>query len=396
MKNEWYHTCKKRTGGHRLEKGFTLMEFMIASAIMLVVVLATLSLYMESNRISVDQQQFTEIQHDARAAMFFISRDLKSLGAGLPEEFGGYYLQGVNNDPNQSSLDFQSDRLTILGNADPLRLLIQSYTPGTGTINLEPNEYIHYPYTDTVYPDDATGYLNRLILICPNPTQNSVNAELGQITGVDLMANQISFTTINISLPNNLQPGGVEGDYVAGTVQFIELKTYWLDMDGNYPGLSAGSDGYIGEPNVLYVSRFNPSTGVLEHQPLARNIEDLQFQYHGDLDGAAGLDDNNNNGLIDNGDFLNWDDLRMWTDDPTVVIGIRRVRIFILARTLNAYTSISGTPPAMARYVYGKPPIADSPAAAQPDKHRRFLLDSTSNIRNMSLGVYNAAHDQGY
>ncbi len=396
MKNKWLHIGGKKTDGHRFEKGFTLLEFMIASAIMLVVILGTLSIYMESNKIAVDQQQFTEIQHDARAAMYFIARDLKSLGAGLPAEFGGYYLQGVNNDPNQGSLDYQSDRVTILGNADPLRLLIQSYTPGTGTINIEPNEFIHFPYMDTSYPSDPAGYINRMILILPNPSQSVLNAELGQITSVDLVGNQISFTTLNIPLPNNLQPGGVEGDYVAGTVHFIELKMYWLDIDGNYPGLTAGSDGYIGEPNVLYVSRLNNSTGLLEHQPLAGNIEDLQFQYHGNLDGDDLLDDNNSNGMIDNGDFLNWDDLRMWTDVPSVVIGIRRVRLFILARTQSPYVRVSGTPPASAQYIYGKPPIADSPAAAQPDKRRRFLLDSTSNLRNMSLGVYNDSTYDGF
>ncbi|MFC2163393.1 prepilin-type N-terminal cleavage/methylation domain-containing protein [Acidobacteriota bacterium] len=373
------------------ERGFTLIEFLISAAIMLVVILGILSLYMDSNRVSVDQQQFTDTQHNVRAAMYFVSRDFRSLGAGLPEEFAGHYLQGINNDPNQASHTFQTDRLTILGNADPLRLQIQSYSPGTGTLVIEPNEFLINPYTATSYPADPLGYINRIVLILPNASLNNVNGELAQITGVDLIGNQISFTTINVTLPNLLQPGGASSEYVGGSVHFIELKTYWLDVDGSYTGLSAGTDGYLGEPGIMYVSRLNPATATIEHQPLAGNIEDLQFQYHGDLDGDEQLDDNNSNSLIDMGDFLNWDDLRMWTDDPVVVAGIRRIRIFILGRTENPAVSIGGKVPVSAQYIYGKPAIADSPQGAQADKHRRFLLDTTSNVRNMSLNVYNYA-----
>lgn len=385
-----FHSLQ-RTDRKISERGFTLIEFLLASAIMLVIVLGILSLYMDSNRVAVDQQQFTEVQHNVRAAMYFVSRDLRSLGAGLPEEFAGHYLQGVNNDPNQGSHAFQTDRLTIFGNSDPLRLQIQSYDPGTGTLTIEPNEFLFYPYTATSYPSDPLGYINRIVLILPNASLNNVNGELAQITGVDLVGNQINFTTLNVTLPNLLQPGGASNDYVAGSVHFVELKTYWLDVDGSYSGLSAGTNGYLGEPGVMYVSRLNLATSSIEHQPLAGNIEDLQFQYHGDLNADELLDDNNSNNLIDAGDFLNWDDLMMWTDVPVVVSGIRRIRIFILGRTENPFVSIGSEVPVSAQYIYGKPAIADSPQGSQADKHKRFLLDTTSNVRNMSLNVYNYA-----
>jgi hypothetical protein len=65
------------------------------------------------------------------------------------------------------------------------------------------------------------------------------------------------------------------------------------------------------------------------------------------------------------------------------------VRILLLGKTENPYVSVSGTPPSEATYIYTKPSLADSPAGSQMDKHRRFLLESTANIRNMSLNVYN-------
>ena len=369
-------------------QGYTLIEAVIGSVIMIIVLVATLSLYVKSNQTSVDQQQFSELHHDVRFIMFLISRDIKSVGAGLPQEFAGYFLEGLNNDSNQGSV--QTDRLTILGNSDPLTLAIDTYTPGTGTITLVEDEFDRFHYEDEDFTTNPLGYINRTILILPRPELNITNGELGQITSVDINNDQFTFTQINVPLPNGLVPGGVEADYSGGTVHFIEYKTYWLDVDGNYPGLSAGVDGYIGDAGILYISQWNPLSAAIEHLALSQNIEDLQFQYHGDLDADQVLDDTNGNGGIDQDDFSNWDN-GTWTDDPVLVAGIRRLRFWICGRTENPFISLSGVPPDAVKFIYGKPPIADSPGAAIPDKHKRFLLESIASIRNMSLNIYNAS-----
>ncbi|UCC39857.1 MAG: prepilin-type N-terminal cleavage/methylation domain-containing protein [Candidatus Aminicenantes bacterium] len=379
----------KPTKRIKAKRGYTLIEAVIGSAIMMIVLVATLSLYVKSNKTSVDQQQFSELQHDVRFIMFLMSRDIKSVGAGLPQEFAGYFLEGVNNDPYQSGA-VQSDRLAILGNSDPLTLAIDTYNPGTGTITLEADEFDRYHYENADCLTNPAGYINRTILILPRPELNNTNGELGQITGVDINNDQLTFTQINVPLPNGLLPGGVQADYSGGTVHFIEYKIYWLDVDGSYPGLSEGQDGYLGQEGVLYISQWNPLSAALEHLPLAQNIEDLQFQYHGDIDGDQVLDDNNSNGGIDQSDFLNWDNTT-WTNDPTLVAGLRRLRFWICGRTENPFISFSGAPPDEVKYIYGKPPIADSPQSASADKHKRFLLESIANLRNMSLNIYNAS-----
>lgn len=378
-----------RQSSIRSKRGFTVVEVLVGSTIMLTIVLITLSIYSQTNRVSVDQQQLAEVQQEIRFAMYFISREIKSAGAGLPEQFAGHFFQGVNSDPNQTSAPVQTDRLTILANSDPLRLAIESYSPGSNTIILEPNEFDFYPYTENAYPADPAGYVNRVIIIFPNPELNNQNGELGQITGVDIASRQITFNRINTPLPNGLAPGGVAAEYVGGTVFFTELKIFWLDVDGAYPGLSPGTDGYLGQAGVLYVSQWNPANNAYEHLPIAQNVEDLQMQYHGDLDGDQLLDDNNADGEINQDDFLNWDDNIAWTDNPTVVDGIQSVGIWILGKTKDAFRSFAGTPPDRAKYIYGKPLIADSPHAESADKHRRFLLESTINIRTMSLNIYN-------
>jgi len=375
-------------------RGFTVIEVLVGSLIMLTIIMATLALYTKSNKVSVDQQGFAELQHDVRAAMYFLSRDLKSVGAGLPLQLSHSFLEGENNDKKGNPL-IETDRLTILGNSDPLRLIIQDFDPGSNTVTFEPNQFDIYPYTATSYPDDPLGYINRLIIVLPNPDLNDKKAEVGKIISVNFVTNQIVFDRVNAKVPKdlNLNPGGDPDDYVGGTVNFIELKTYWLDVSGSYPGCHAGDDGYLGQPGVFYVSQWNPISDGYEFLALAQNIEDLQFQYHGDMDADQQLDDNNSDGLIDVNDFLNWGDKGdknfNWNDDE-VTAGIRSVRFLILGKTANPYIGFSGTPSAAVRYIYGKPAVADSPVGEEADKHRRFLLESTAQIRNMSLNIYNS------
>ena len=45
----------------RSSRGFTLVELLVGGTIMLIVVLATLSLYMRSNKVAVDQNQYAEL-----------------------------------------------------------------------------------------------------------------------------------------------------------------------------------------------------------------------------------------------------------------------------------------------------------------------------------------------
>jgi len=39
--------------------------------------------------------------------------------------------------------------------------------------------------------------------------------------------------------------------------------------------------------------------------------------------------------------------------------------------------------------VYKRAPLSNTAGAAKADKHKRFLLESTSNVRNLSLNMYN-------
>ena len=357
------------TSSSKRAAGFTMIELLVGSTVMLVAVLGALFIYARSNKVSVEQQMVTEVQNDVRSSMFFLTRDLRMAGAGLPEEFAGYFLEGQDNE--DQGAEVWPDRVRLMGNLDdPLDLPIRNYQGSSVTLDIEDFSFEQYSYPDAFYA-------NKFVIVLPNPESGCRAGEVRVVTHVTHNAGG-SNEKFNFSpglAPGVDPPGGLSGscsspnDYDGGQISFINVKEYWLDVTGNYLGLTAGVDGYIGggEGGVLYVTH----NGV--HFPLARNIENFQVEYNGDM----------GNDLILDG-WLPWQ--TTWTLPE--IARIQQVRMWVLGRTAQAFTSVGGTAPGGIQ-VYRRPALSNSPAAAAADKHRRFLLDSTSNVRNMSLNLYN-------
>ena len=171
---------------------------------------------------------------------------------------------------------------------------------------------------------------------------------------------------------------------------FGQIKQYWLDTTGSpgdYPTIPSLDleHGYLGIPYTLYLTTIGEQGGVV-HYAIAQNIENIQFQYNGDF---------NNDGVLDG--FLDWDN--SWTiqpsdDDATrqtkldLISAISQVRVWVLGRTEQRMTGVSGSPPNNI-YLYRRPPLANSPGATEDDMRRRVLLDSTVTVRNLVLNLYN-------
>lgn len=355
-------------------RGFTLVELLVGSTILLVVILATLSLYRSSNQISVDQQQFAELQHGVRSGMYFISRDSRMAGLGLPQEFFGFAFEAMDNEVQGGTVD--PDRLKVMGNfEDPINLRISNYQGSAANLTVEDFSFEQYQYPDEFYE-------NKVVLILPNPSSGCLSGEVRNITHVTHDASGTN-ERLNFSpglAPGVNPPGGLSGtcsssnDYDGGSVTFVNVNEYWLDVTGNYPGLTAGTNGYIGngEGNVLYLTM----NGI--HYPLASNVENLQFQYNGDLD---------EDGFLDG--FVDWQP--SWNNDIVMISRIRQVRMWVLGRTENPFVSVGANPPA-GIHLYQRPSIANSPGSGVDDKHKRFLLETTANIRNLSLNIYNTGN----
>lgn len=363
---------------NRRSAGFTMIELLVGSSIMLVAVLGALFIYARSNKVSVEQQMVTEIQNDVRSSMFFITRDLRMAGVGVPVEFASFFLKGTDNEDQGGAGEVLPDRVWLMGNIDdPLNLIIDTYQGGVGggaeNVKLKVQSFEQYPY-----PDDF--YDNKFVLVLPNPESTCrtgyfrtvsqvIHSQTGGNEGLGFAPGQAP----GINPPGGLVQGACPAsDFVGGMITFINVKEYWLDTTGNM-GLNT-ADGYIGGPEGVGV--FYCTTVVeenLRHLPIARNIENFQLEYNGDMNGDANLD--------------GWSP---WTNawGPDEISRIQQVRILILGRTPQPFTSVGNTPTG-GIHVYRRPELSNSPAAADDDKHRRFLLESSSNIRNMSLNLYN-------
>jgi prepilin-type N-terminal cleavage/methylation domain-containing protein len=367
--------------------GFTLIEMLIASTILLIVIVAALSIYSRSNKVAVDQQMFSEIQHDVRSSIFLIVRDARAAGVGLTSSLGGLFIEGT--DTYGPGPEF-SDSLKIIGNFEsPLSLKVEKVA-GVN-VHLVENEIQNTHYA---CPQDLE---NKTILIVSTQCDGAYAFRyigVGDVNGCSHPQGKVtlSIKPSELNPPGGLKDTGWDKDCWDNSIlTFGDMKFYWLDTTGDpndYPdfNLTVGSDGYLGMPNTLYVTSSSGSANII-HQPVAMNIETLQFQYNGDLD-----DDGTMDGFTD-WDNSNWtilpgDDEATRNDKQALISRIRQVRIWVLGKTRNAYVSVRrDSAPAM--HVYRRPAVANTPAATQDDFHRRFLLESTATIRNLSLNIYN-------
>ncbi len=372
--------------------GFTLVELLVGSTVMLIVVIGALGMYTRSNRVSVDQQALAQVQHDVRSGMFFLTRDSRSAGVGLSEDVSGYFLQGRDQfGPSPEA----SDSLQMLGNFDePLGLRMRQYQGGLGggaaTGFLYDWELENSPYPCPTWFEQR----NYLIIStkCPGCFAYrfvDVNAVHGCGSGTAHIDFQPGHSDIN-------PPGGLvdtlcdDSCYDDALITLGDIRLYWLDTTGNpgdYPelNLAVGVKGYLGVPNTLYRTT-TTEAGAGVNIPLAQNIENLQFEYNGDFD-----DDGNLDGYQpwDTGwTLLAGDDAATKATKMELIARIRQVRIMLLGRTPNPFTTVSGTPPP-AVDLYRRPAMSNSPAQAENDLRRRFLVESVANVRNMSLSLYN-------
>jgi len=100
---------------HSSRKGFTLIELMVAMALSTIVVLATLAIMIASQRSYQTEEEQGYIQQTARAALDFLSDDLRRAALGLPsqeeavdERFVAFAPNSLNNSNTPDRLVFQA------------------------------------------------------------------------------------------------------------------------------------------------------------------------------------------------------------------------------------------------------------------------------------------------
>ncbi|MGB9004670.1 MAG: prepilin-type N-terminal cleavage/methylation domain-containing protein [Candidatus Aminicenantales bacterium] len=377
------------------KKGFSLIELLLGSAIMLIVLVATLSIYTRSNRTSVDQHQYADLQNNVRSSMYFLAKDIRSAGVGLLPDIAGYFLEGTDA---ATSAPEAADCIRLMGNFDdPLNLRVEDYSGGSGggsaTAFLYDNAFDQSPYPCPGFYEGR----NYLIISTKCPGCYALRyIDTGQVHGCGTGTNHVNMNpgASDLNPPGGLLDTGCGVEcWIDAILTLGQIKLYWLDTTGDLTSfkeftLTSGVDGYLGQPGVLYLSTTLKDGGIT-HLPIARNIENIQFQYNGDFDEPP---DQQLDGFKD-WDNVNWTVLDTDTETQRtakrdLISRIRQVRMWVVGRTEKAYVSVSGSPPAGVT-LYRRPAIANSTVVGTDDRHRRFVLESTSNVRNMSLGLYN-------
>lgn len=311
------------------ERGFTLLELLIAMAITVIVLAAGYSFFNNSFNFSVVHSRNTEMQRETRSAIDILSREVRNAGFGILDPFGDTNLAAVaglssitpsnNADPDPSGAANKIDRITLRGGYQMIGTLTCAVPPCANLVTAE---------------GDIT------ILVAPlagtNPTSPSIVNETitldGFYTGVVSAVagpNGNGAYTLMLSTPLN------RAYSASNSVVMMQQVIYQVMMNGTEPAL------------FRTVNTVTPGAVQL----IASGVEDLQLAY-----------------LMNDGTISN--------NPAGAATNIRAVRISMLARQrdTNAAAAISA-----------RPSMEDHTAAASADRYHRRLTTRVVEVRNHGL-----------
>lgn len=322
-------------------KGFTLVELLIAMAIASVVGMAGVAVFSSSNWAYKLNEDVAEAQQNARVAMERLSKDIRAAGFGLPDPPFSLSLGGTWTSP-----------ITV--------------TTSGGTGNPDAITILGIGYEDASYYLERTGSA-----MCVNGgVPNTNGASCIQLNAVAaLFFDGTSFRTnrkyINIGSAKYIELA--ETGHVKDN-RLLELSSP-PTLDRNYADdipvfiiqavtYSIQNDCTVSNPCWNLKSNDLTELRGSGNQVLAENIEDIQFAYGVDADG---------DGMMDSTTL---------SDDPTDDSAILAVRATVVAKARNKD---------MRGATFTRPAIEDhDPSAA--DNYRRRILTKILKLRNPRTG----------
>jgi type IV pilus assembly protein PilW len=327
MRNPQY--SKRKSKGRAAifsEAGFTLIEMMSAFVILIIAMTAAYATFEFQHASFTVQNRVAETQQNLRSAMEVLNRDIRLAGYGIPAAVtlpASFLPSGRTTirtiDPLNSTA--AADQIVLLymydmdGNLPPTTL-----SAGMGT------------YDAAINVASNKGFANGDYIIVTNGS----SADLFQIT---------SPITDNTTLPRNTSGVNAAASHAAfpgyttgATVSKARFVRYFIDTtDPAHPTLMLDK----------MVAGVSP-------QPLADDIEDMQFQY----------------GLDTTGDFI-VDTTGVNSPTAAQILQIRQVRVMLSARTRMPEKKWQDARPAM----------GDRSAGAA-DQYRRRTIDVAIDLRN--------------
>jgi len=327
------------------ERGFSLIEVMIAMVISVLVVGSGYTVLYTQSQMSNINRQVVQTQQNVRVAMELMTQDLRAAGFGMNGAVGACNTAIVPADNNPAGNDTGPDAVSLVVPTS-ISTLAPPGAPGPfNTITLQKGDIA------AVTPD---GFGAGSAISINGTVSGSVNA----------IAVDVIILNSTIGAPATFPVGA---------------QVYWLRCIPYAVSTVAATCGGVA-PCLL-------RNGVA----IADGIEDLQLAYACDgCDGSVAddvLDDMNTNGFFDTADFVSND---TWAAGSVVPDTIRVVRLSIVARQTQLEQRSEGGTLAIS-----------SPSALQVDDHlhsddagfnmttyqqlRRRLYTRTVQVRNMGL-----------
>ena len=310
----------------RTQKGFTLVELLVAMALALVVMGMIFRTFKIQQDSYVIQDQVVAMQQNLRSAMYVISRDLQMAGFysnfdsntftmdwddnGASEGIRPLLHAGDNVSTGGDDIRDNTDTIVIVKAGAERRALAGTEKADVGVITLTSRDL------DGDGADDL----------------NNTGKKYGLLVKEDLRA--ADFFEVDSASGNITPPAGLSENYTTGDlICRADVIIYRIDEDAAHPKLRRKN---LGDDNGFQV--------------IAENVDNLQFRYQ--------LSDGT------------------WTNDPAGnQHRVRAIQVFLLGRT--SQTNRGWTDPetyVMANVNY-----------APGDNYRRKLMCTTVKARNIGL-----------
>lgn len=403
----------RRTRSLHPQAGFTLLEALVALAVMAMVLIGVLSLLQFNSRVAKAQVNVAEMQQSLRVAQGDIVRQARMAGRGGlpsyrpaavgPPAYDGMLLPAgaaisvANNvaagtrigGSNEATVRPDTDVLTLRGvfsttfyQVNPLSDGVVPNT-GTGDVVVRNTSPTGVPQ-DLAALKEAIGSGRPEALLLVGTLSDDIQAVVQLTGGIEEMeidgvpAVQLSFTTAEPYLkltPNGQYPAALTAVAAVGILE--EYRYYVRQPESGPPRLSRAR---------LYPGTENAHAGAATnlHVDVADNVLDLQIALGIDRDATERIEDTQNGA----DDWL----LNSAADDPATTAPwndparpLYYLRISTLARTDRLDPEYTSPPiQAIEDHVYNEPDAPADMDSVLERRYRRRLLQTVVDLRNLS------------
>ncbi|MCP4104788.1 MAG: prepilin-type N-terminal cleavage/methylation domain-containing protein [Desulfobacteraceae bacterium] len=376
-------------------QGFTLIEVMVAIVIFLIVMAASYTIFDAQQKSYITQRDVAAMQQNLRTGMYMLGRDIKMANCYLGELGIGYHDDNVHDKQDPTDVGYIKgitawDDYDDQG-SDVIDIAYSSFTVHT-TLRIEmPKSSANLKVELDSMPDDKDGTCattnsegryqecfkdNDLIVISDGIHSNLMQVtQVGKTQGDPHILHAPGQSDLNYPANKNWDHDGYTVDSRVFKIKYISYK---IDRsDPEHPQLSYCHEVMPGtDPDSRTLKDDNgdavkdaDGSDVSCYQPIAENIEDIQFAYLLTGDDPDDLSDD-----LHDFDGPHSDANDKNTDSDGNFPNVRAVRVSIVARSDRPFP-----------YYNGKKPLLENGTEGSDDHYMRRVYTAEFEARNLSL-----------